>query len=93
MFVKVTFMTFLLLVESQLEQNAMFSIAIFSVILLVLFTAVVDNAVSKTLRFPFDHDTTALPKTATALSIIPVVTIVLRPLRDDVALLIVFCIV
>ena len=86
-------MTFLLLAEPQLEQNAMFSIATLSVILLVLATAVLDNVVSKALRLPLDHVTTALPRTATALSIIPAVTMVLRPLRDDPNLLIVSCIV
>ena len=86
-------MTFLLLAEPQLEQNAMFSIATLSVILFVLVAAVLDNAISKALRFPLDHVTTALPRTATALSIIPAVTIVLRPLRDDPILFIASCIV
>ena len=76
-------MTFLLLAEPHLDQNAMFSMDMFSVILLVLLIAVLDNTVSKALRLPFDHDTTALPRTATALSIIPAVTIVLRPLCAD----------
>lgn len=54
-----------------------------SVILLVSFDAVVDNAVSKTLRLPFDHATNALPRTATVVSINAVVTIVARPLLQE----------
>lgn len=82
-FVNVAFMTFLLLLGPQFEQKAIFSNITFSVILLVLLIAVVDKVFSKTLRLLLDQDTTALPRTATALSIIPAVTIVLRPLRRD----------
>ncbi len=85
-------MTFLLLTVPQLEQNEIFSKTIFSLILLVLFTAVLVNAISKTFRFPLDHEITALPRTATALSIIPAVTIELNA-RRLVPILIIFSII